>query len=70
MAVLGASSDWYLEVALQKIQLGENTGCTNPGCQIRDVRHRIVVWLCDKVEASVISAWSPGAILLRCHVER
>ena len=50
--------DRYLEVSLQEIQFGEDTGYTYDGCDVRDVRHSIVVWPCDDVETStgIVSA--------------
>ena len=42
--------DWHLEVSVQKIQLKEDTGYTYTGCDVRDVRHDVVIWLCADVE--------------------
>ena len=60
--------DWHLEVALREIKLREDTSSADTGCEVRYVRHGIVVRLYDDTEASVVcSGDAQGLADLRAH---
>ena len=61
---------WDLVVALYQIHLAEHSAAMELGCRVLHVGQWVLVWRGGQVEAAVVTAWPPAAVLLFDHVER
>ena len=59
-----------LIISLHQIQFRESSTASQPSWKLGDVWQWLPIWSCCIVEPGVITAWAPGPICFRHHMER